>query len=95
MKKRIGFIAMVLVAQLALIVPYVSATASSEMVALLTAKLDSWDVEEIWPLVQEALAKQPQDPELLEVAAQIAFHRGDYPESLQLMKRSMQVGAES
>jgi tetratricopeptide (TPR) repeat protein len=95
MKKRIGFIAMVLVAQLALIVPYVSATASSEMVALLTAKLDSWDVEEIWPLVQEALAKQPQDPELLEVAAQIAFHRGDYPESLQLMKRSMEVGAES
>ncbi|MGD9179843.1 MAG: tetratricopeptide repeat protein [Desulfobacterales bacterium] len=95
MKKRIAFISMVLVAQLALIAPCVSATGSSDMVALLTAKLESWDVEEIWPLVQEALAEQPQDPELLEIASHIAFHRGNYPESLQLMKRSMAVGGEN
>jgi hypothetical protein len=95
MKKRIGFISLVWVAQLVLIVPYVSAAASSEMVHSLTAKLESWDVEEIWPLVQEVLAKQPQDPELLEVAAHIAFHRGDYTESLQLIRKSMEVGGEN
>jgi len=95
MKKRIGFISVVLVTQLALIVPYVSATASSQMVQSLTARLESWDLEEIWPLVQAALAKQPQDPELLEVAAHIAFHRGDYPESLRLIRRSMEVGGEN
>ena len=95
MKKRIGFISLVLVTQLALIVPYVSATASSEMLPSLKARLESWDLEEIWPLVQEALAKQPQDPELLEVSAHIAFHRGDYPESLQLIRRSIKVGGET
>jgi tetratricopeptide (TPR) repeat protein len=95
MKKRICFITMVLLAQLALIVPRVSATASSEMIALLTARLESWDVEEVWPLVQEALAEQLPNPELLEVAAHIAFHRGDYPESLRLMKQSKALGREN
>jgi tetratricopeptide (TPR) repeat protein len=95
MKKHIGFILLVFVAQLALSVPYVAATLSSETVPSLSARLESWDVEEIWPLVEEALAKQPQDPELLEVAAQIAFYRGDYPESLQLIKRSRALGGEN
>ena len=95
MKKRIVFITVVLVAQLILIAPSVSATAPSEIAQVLTARLESWDVEEIWPLVEEALSKQPQDPELLEIAAQIAFHRGDYQASLQLMKQSMDVGGET
>ena len=95
MKKRIGFISMVLISQLALVVPGVSATAPSETVALLTARLESWDVETVWPLVQEALAKEPSNPELLEVAAHIAFHRGDYPQALQLLKQSMELGGEN
>jgi len=95
MKKRVGIIALVLVAQLTWIVPHVSATTASQIVQLLTAKLESWEVEEIWPQVQAALAKQPSDAELLEVAAHIAFHRGDYPESLRLIKRAMEAGGEN
>ena len=68
--------------------------ASPEVIHSLTAKLESWDVEEIWPEVKEALAKEPKDPQLLELASQIAFHRGDYQESLKLMKSAMEVGGE-
>jgi cytochrome c-type biogenesis protein CcmH/NrfG len=95
MKKLTCLISTMLLTQLFLIVPVGSATASSEMVESFTAKLESWDVEEIWPQVQEALAKHPQDPALLEVAGHIAFYRGDYPESLKLLKRSMAVGGEN
>ncbi len=94
MKKLTFFLTALLVLQLFLIVQRVSATTSSETVQSLTARLESWDVEEVWPEVQEALAKQPQDPDLLEMASHIAFHRGDYQESLKLMKRSMEVGGE-
>ncbi len=94
MKKLTCFITALLVLQLFLIVQRVPATTSSEAVQSLTARLESWDVEEAWPEVQEALAKQPQDPDLLEVASHIAFNRGDYQESLKLMKRSMEVGGE-
>ena len=68
--------------------------ASPELVSTLTAKLESWNVEEIWPEVKEALEKEPRDPQLLELASQIAFHRGDYQESLKLMKLAMEVGGE-
>ncbi|MFB0508695.1 MAG: tetratricopeptide repeat protein [Thermodesulfobacteriota bacterium] len=94
MKKLTFFLTALLVLQLSLLVQRVSATTSSETVQSLKARLESWDVEEVWPEVQEALAKQPQDPDLLEMASHIAFHRGDYQESLKLMKRSMEVGGE-
>jgi tetratricopeptide (TPR) repeat protein len=94
MKKLTCFITVLLILQLSLIVHRVSATTSSETIQSLTARLESWDVEEAWPEVQEALAKQPQDPDLLEMASHIAFHRGDYQESLKLMRRSMEVGGE-
>jgi tetratricopeptide (TPR) repeat protein len=94
MKKLTFFLTALLVLQLFLIVQRVSATTSSETAQSLTARLESWNVEEAWPEVQEALAKQPQDPDLLEIASLIAFHRGDYQESLKLMKRSMEVGGE-
>ena len=76
------------------ILPHLSMAASPELINSLTAKLESWDVEEIWPEVKEALAKEPRDPKLLELASQIAFHRGDYQESLKLMKSAMEVGGE-
>jgi tetratricopeptide (TPR) repeat protein len=76
------------------ILPLLSMAASPEMVRILTGKLESWDVEEIWPETKEALAKEPRDPQLLDLASQIAFHRGDYQESLKLMKLAMEAGGE-
>ena len=54
-----------------------------------------WDVETVWPQVRMAFSTHPQDSDLLEIASHIAFHRGDYPESLELMKRAMKVGGEN
>jgi tetratricopeptide (TPR) repeat protein len=76
------------------ILPHLSMAASPELISSLTTRLESWDVEEIWPEVKEALAKDPRDSKLLELASQIAFHRGDYQESLKLMKLAMEVGGE-
>jgi tetratricopeptide (TPR) repeat protein len=77
-----------------LILPCVSHAVSPEVIQSLTARLESWDVEEPWREVTEALLKEPKDPQLLELASQIAFHRGDYQESLKLMKLAMEVGGE-
>jgi tetratricopeptide (TPR) repeat protein len=77
-----------------LILPSLSRADSPEVIQSLTEKLESWNVEEIWPEVKEALSKEPRDPKLLELASQIAFHRGDYQESLKLMKLAMEAGGE-
>ncbi len=77
-----------------LLVPWISQAASPEVIQSLTTKLESWAVEDIWPEVKEALSKEPRDAKLLELASQIAFHRGDYQESLRLMKSAMEVGGE-
>jgi len=77
------------------IFPSMSEAVSPEAIQSLTAKLENWDVEGIWPEVKEALAKEPRDALLLELASQIAFHRGDYKESLKLMKLAMEVGGEN
>ena len=69
--------------------------APPETLERLKAGLESWDVETIWPQVQDALQKFPQDAELLETAAQVAYHRGDYPESLALMKQAIVTGGEN
>jgi tetratricopeptide (TPR) repeat protein len=79
---------------LLLILPSMSQAASPEVISSLTAKLESWDVEDIWSEVKEALVREPRDAQLLELASQIAFHRGDYQESLKLMKSAMEVGGE-
>ena len=93
--RRLTVILAALVAlQLCLTVRHVSAAAASEAVQSLTVKLERWNVEEVWPEVRGALAKQPTDPDLLEVGSHIAFLRGDYQESLRLIKRSMEAGGE-
>ena len=86
---------MALFAIVSLMLPPASQAASPEVVESLTTKLESWDVEEIWPEVKEILAKEPGDPQILELASQIAFHRGDYQESLKLMKSAMELGGEN
>jgi tetratricopeptide (TPR) repeat protein len=73
----------------ALIAPHAATADSSATLELLKAGLARWDVEEIWPDVQQALAEYPQNADLLETAALIAFYRGDYPKSLTLIKQSM------
>jgi tetratricopeptide (TPR) repeat protein len=94
MKKFTLFIAVIFVLQFSMIAQHATAAASPETLELLKAKLGRWDVEEIWPAVQEALEKQPQDANLLETAALIAFHRGEYQKSLGLIKQSMAVAGE-
>ena len=94
MKKITFLAALFLVLPFSMIAPQATATDSLETLESLKAKLERWDVEKIWPAVQQALEKQPQDADLLETAALIAFHRGDYQKSLDLIKRTMEVAGE-
>jgi tetratricopeptide (TPR) repeat protein len=94
MKKITLLIALLLVIQSSMITQRAVATASSETLELLRTKLERWDVGEIWPAVEEALEKQPHDADLLETAALIAFHRGDYQRSLDLIKQSMEIAGD-
>ncbi|MFB3885912.1 MAG: tetratricopeptide repeat protein [Thermodesulfobacteriota bacterium] len=89
-----GFVAATVILTTLLVLPSLSGAASPELIESLKAKLESWEVEEIWPEVKEALAREPKDAQLLELASQIAFHRGDYQESLKLMKSAMEAGGE-
>jgi tetratricopeptide (TPR) repeat protein len=73
---------------------HVMAAPSDEVLQRLKGKLESWDVAAVWPQVTEALAQYPQNPDLLETAAHIAFYRGDYQQSLSLIKRSIAAGGE-
>ena len=49
--------------------PDYAASSASETTMSLQARLESWDVETIWPDVRKALSAHPQDPELLEILA--------------------------
>ena len=65
-----------------------------ETLQSLEAKVESWEVENIWPEVLRALAEHPEQADLLATAANLACHRGDYPDALRLMQRSLAVGGE-
>jgi tetratricopeptide (TPR) repeat protein len=67
------------------------AAVSSEALQSLSEKLERWDVEEAWSEAKDLLTQDPKDPKLLELASQIAFYRGDYQESLKLMKSSLEL----
>lgn len=92
MKKIIFFLTTLLILQSSFIARRVFPESAAEMVQNLTVKLETWDVAQTWPEVQEALAQQPRDPDILEIASHIAFHRGHYQDSLNLMKRSIDAG---
>ena len=66
--------------------------ASPEAVHSVALKLDGWNVEEARVEVKALLAKEPKNAELLDLAAQIAFHRGEYDEALKLMKSAVELG---
>jgi len=67
---------------------------SPENLRDLAAKLEKWEVEEAWTEAKTCLSREPKNPQLLELAAQIAFHRGDYPEALRLMRGAIETGEE-
>jgi tetratricopeptide (TPR) repeat protein len=91
MRKR-SFI--VLLFTLLIIPSSIARAAPSEVIYSLSSKLDSWDVESAWAEVKELLPKEPKDPQLLELASHIAFHRGDYKEALKLIKSAVEFGGE-
>jgi tetratricopeptide (TPR) repeat protein len=74
--------------------PSIIQAAPQEVVLSLTEKLECWNVEEAWTEIKGLLDKDPKDTELLELASQIAFHRGDYQEALKLMKSAIALGGE-
>jgi len=78
-----------------LLFPSVSWSLSDEVIQSLTSKLDRWDVEEAWVEVKGLLATESKDPRVLEMASEIAFHRGDYQEATRLMKSAVDVGGET
>jgi len=72
--------------------PSISQAASQEAIHSVAMKLGRWNVEEAWADVKALLVNEPKDPQLLDLAAQVAFHRGDYPEALKLMKSAIEAG---
>ena len=66
-----------------------------EVISSLSERLEAWDVEDTWAEVKILLERNPKHARLLELASQIAFHRGDYPEALKLMKSAIEHGGES
>ena len=88
MKRWIRFILLVI-----LLLPALAQGAPSEgAMKSLVAKLEAWDVEEAWAEAKPLLLREPKDPQLLEVASHIAFHRGDYQEALKLAKAAVAEG---
>ncbi|MEI9477488.1 MAG: tetratricopeptide repeat protein [Deltaproteobacteria bacterium] len=69
--------------------------AAQDVISSLAEKLDAWDVEDAWTEMKGLLEKDPKDPRLLELASQIAFHRGEYQEALRLMKSAIEQGGEN
>ncbi len=68
--------------------------ASEEALRSVAAKLDRWDVEEAWGEVKALLEKEPKNRQVLEVASQVAFHRGEYREALKLIKSAIDLGGD-
>ncbi len=78
----------------ALIFPSLSHGAPPEVTSALTAKLDRWEVEDAWAEAKEVLSKEGKDPDLLELASHIAFHRGDYQEALKLIRSAVELSGD-
>ncbi|HUL37695.1 MAG TPA: tetratricopeptide repeat protein [Thermodesulfobacteriota bacterium] len=75
-------------------IPSLSQAAPPEVIHSLALKLEGWEVEEAWAEIKDILVREPKDPQLLELASRISFHRGDYQEALKLMKQAIEAGGE-
>ncbi len=78
-----------------MMIPLNSLGASPEVVRSVTSRLERWEVEEAWGEVQERLRIDGQDPQLLELASQVAFYRGDYGPSRQFMRSAIEHGGDT
>jgi tetratricopeptide (TPR) repeat protein len=76
------------------VLPSVGISAPREVIQSMTQKLEAWDVLEAWTEVKGLLENEPKDPELLELASHVAFHKGDYQEAFKLMKQALEQGGE-
>jgi tetratricopeptide (TPR) repeat protein len=65
---------------------------SPEVIRSLEERLQRWDVEEAWKDTESLLIREGRDPQLLEVAAQIAFYRGDYEGAKKLIQSALEFG---
>jgi tetratricopeptide (TPR) repeat protein len=74
--------------------PVFSHAISPEAIQSLSAKLESWDIEEAWSEMKGHLQKEPKNPQLLELASHIAFHRGDYQEAHKLIRSAIEAGGD-
>ena len=70
-------------------------SAPQEVIQSLAQKLEAWDILEAWTEVKGLLQSEPKDPQLLELASHIAFHKGDYQEALKWMKQALEQGGEN
>ncbi len=57
-------------------------------------KLERWDAEGAWADVKPLLAREPKNVELLELASEVAFYKGDYEEALKLARSAVEFGGE-
>jgi len=85
---------MVLIFLLGLILPCGGQAASPQVLASIEEKLERWDVDEAWKEMEGLLKTESRDPQVLEMAAQVAFHRGEYPEAKKLIQSSLEAGEE-
>ena len=92
-----SFLILFILAVFVLFTPYpvLSREASEDVINSLAEKLEAWDVEDAWTEMKGLLEKDPKDPRLLELASQIAFHRGEYQEALRLMKLAIEQGGDN
>ncbi|MCX8116597.1 MAG: tetratricopeptide repeat protein [Desulfobacterota bacterium] len=72
--------------------PSLSQAVSNEALQSLAAKLERWEIEEAWEEVRVLLGTEPREARLLELASQIAFHRGDYEEARRLARSALEAG---
>ncbi len=57
-------------------------------------KVERWDAEEAWADLKPLLAKEPRNIDLLQLAAETAFYRGDYEEALRLAKSVQELAGD-
>jgi tetratricopeptide (TPR) repeat protein len=57
-------------------------------------KAERWDAEGAWSDIKPLLLREPKNVDLLQLASEIAFLRGDYEEALKLAKTSLELGGE-
>ena len=76
------------------IIPSASLAVSPEVIHSLKAKLESWNPEEAWSEIKDHLVKEPKNGELLDLASQIAFYKGEYEEALKLIKSAIEGGGD-